>query len=305
MQNMKPLSRRTFLQAGMATCAAAMAPMAWAYPLGVAPGIQLYTVGTALVADQAGTLQALAAIGYRYVEAYPSGARSSAAAFRRQLDAARLKCPSVHMSFNDADMQQHFADAQTAGASYVVSSTLLPDHFDRSGAPQGMAIFDTLTADDYLRLAEKANSAGRMARAAGLQFAYHNHYHEFRDLGSGQIGYDILLQNTDPALVAFEIDCGWMIVAGHDPVHYLRSDPGRIRMLHIKDFLPGTAAFTGGTGRPAGTELGRGRIDYRPIFAAAATAGVRSYFVEQEPPFPDGITPLEAARIDYQYLHTL
>jgi sugar phosphate isomerase/epimerase len=304
MTNLPSLSRRTFVQASMATCAAAMAPKAFADPLGIAPGIQLYTVGDALQTNQFSILQALAAIGYRNVEAYP-GVKSSAQEFRKQLDAAGLRCPSIHMPFTDEDMQPHFADAHTIGASYVVSSVLLPDHFDRSLAKSGIGVMDTLTPDDYLRIAEKANNAGTLAKAAGLQFAYHNHYFEFRYLGKGVMGYDLLLKNTDPSLVKFEIDCGWMIVAGHDPIDYLRSHPGRIPMLHIKDFIAAPSAFTGGAGRPSGNELGRGKIDYRPVFAAAAKAGVRFYFVEQEPPFPAGMTSIEAAKIDYQYLHTL
>jgi sugar phosphate isomerase/epimerase len=129
---------------------------------------------------------------------------------------------------------------------------------------------------------------------------YHNHDFEFAEQAGGAIGYDLLLRETDPRLVQFEIDCGWMVVGGRDPRDYFARYPGRFPMIHVKDFLP--AASHGGA-RP-GAELGHGMIDYGPIFAAAEKAGLRHYFAEQEGPFTR-MSQIDAARQAYDYLRKL
>ena len=106
--------------------------------------------------------------------------------------------------------------------------------------------------------------------------------------------YDELLKHTDPAKVSFELDCGWVIVGGQDPVHYLKQYPTRIVMLHVKDFKDN---------KPPSVELGTGSIDYKPIFAAAAAAGhIRHAFVEQEE-FQGPI--MEALKVDAEYMKRL
>jgi sugar phosphate isomerase/epimerase len=156
-----------------------------------------------------------------------------------------------------------------------------------------------MSLDEAKRTAEIANHIGASARQAGLQFTYHNHNFEFADQGGGAIGYDVLLKETDPQLVKFEIDCGWMIFAGYDPVEYIRKYPHRFPMIHVKDFLP-----QGKGGQMQGAELGRGTVDYKPIFAAATQAGLQHYFVEQEGPFAR-MSPLEAAKVDCDYLRAI
>jgi sugar phosphate isomerase/epimerase len=152
----------------------------------------------------------------------------------------------------------------------------------------------------YRRMAGLANAIGTQAKRAGVTFTLHNHNMEFRQI-DGTTGFDLLLQETDPALVGLEMDCGWVRVAGADPVRYLKNHPGRFPLLHIKDFQKAAQPRTA-PGGPPGRPLGRGFIDYRPIFAAAR--GVKHYFVEQEPPYRE-FTSLEAARISYQYLQSL
>jgi sugar phosphate isomerase/epimerase len=129
---------------------------------------------------------------------------------------------------------------------------------------------------------------------------YHNHDFEFAEQEHGAIGYDLLLNETDPGLVQFEIDCGWMVVGGRDPRDYFGRYPGRFPMIHVKDFL----AVAGHDAAPPGAELGHGMIDYGPIFAAAEKAGLKHYFAEQEGPFTR-MSPLEAARQAYDYLRKL
>jgi sugar phosphate isomerase/epimerase len=280
------LSRRNFLVSGLA----AVAAPAFAAPLGLTPGIQLYTVGDALRTDTPGTLKALRAIGYRSVETNEFG-RYSPRDFRRLLDDAGLACASCHLNFKDGDNGALYETAHLLGASFVASAGL----FGAAGANPA-----TADAAAFHKMATLANQIGGQAKRAGLSFALHNHNMEFRPM-AGATGFDLLLKQTDPALVGMEMDCGWVRVAGADPVRYLRDHPGRFPLLHIKDFQRPAGPRTA-PGGPPGSPLGRGFIDYRPIFAAAK--GVKHYFVEQEPPYPS-FTSLEAARISFRYLEGL
>lgn len=272
--------------------------LAWARTSPVLPadfpiGLQLYSVGNDLRKDVPGTLRQVRAIGYQRVETAGFGGLT-AKAFRVQLDQAQLVCPSTHLQMQSGDLASLFDDAHTVGAHYVVSSGSF------ASKSQGQ------TLDGYLAMAEHLNDMGRKAKAAGLQYAYHNHNFEFRKLDGDKIGYDVLLKQTDPKLVDFELDCGWMVAAGYNPVEYFRNYPGRYRMLHIKDFVATSTPSTSlaRDERPQGTELGRGHIDYKPILLAAQKAGIHDYYVEQEPPFPD-MPALAAVKVDYQYLRAL
>ena len=150
-----------------------------------------------------------------------------------------------------------------------------------------------LTLDDWRWSADQFNQVATKVEDAGMRFAYHNHYAEFGAI-DGILPYDELLKHTDPAKVSFELDCGWVIVGGQDPVHYLKQYPTRIVMLHVKDFKDN---------KPPSVELGTGSVDYTPIFAAAAAGGhIRHAFVEQEE-FQGPI--MEALAVDAKYMKRL
>jgi sugar phosphate isomerase/epimerase len=293
---MPRLSRRQFLQQGSVAAAAlatSFAQSARALPASRPIGIQLYTVADALQKDVSGTLKQIRGIGYAEVET-AGFASLTAKQFRAAIDDAGLACHSAHLQMNAPDLGPVFEDAQALGAHYVVCSAMLAT--SPGSAP---------TADDYKTLAARLNDIGKQAQQANLQYAYHNHNFEFRAFSDGKIGYDVLLAETDPALVDFELDCGWMIAAGFNPIQYFQNFPHRYKMLHIKDFVAGSKISTSLTiDRPQGTELGRGHIDYTPILDAAAKTDVEHIFVEQEPPFPD-MSSLDAAKVDYNYLRTL
>jgi sugar phosphate isomerase/epimerase len=295
---MLSISRRRFLQSGAIAGAASLLPLAHGKShaaLARAPlGIQLYTVGKELESDVRGTLRQIAAIGYAEVET-AGFAGLTAAEFRDEVTRAGLHCHSAHMQWGAQDLGPLFDDAHTLGVDFVVSSALFPPV--AGGAP---------AVDDYKKLAAKLNDIAQKTRNAGLQYAYHNHNFEFKELGIGTIGYDILLGETDPSLVAFELDCGWMIAAGFQPIEYFKKYPRRYSMLHIKDFVAGSKISTSLAPnlRPQGTELGRRHIDYKPILDAAARTAVKYIYVEQEPPFPD-MPALDAAKVDYDYLRRL
>jgi sugar phosphate isomerase/epimerase len=261
------------------------------------PGIQLYTINEALRADPAGALKRLKQIGFAEVESAGFG-KLSAKQFRGLLDEAGLTCPSAHLQFDPANPGPAFEDAHALGAKFAVSSYMRSLVLGRD-APKEL-LKSGMSLDEAKRTAELANQFGEAAQRAGLQFVYHNHNFEFADQGGGLIGYDMLLKQTDRRLVQFEMDCGWMIFAGHDPVDYFKKFPRRFPMIHVKDFLPRVSGDTD----MKGAELGHGTVDYRPIFAAGAQAGLRHYFVEQEGPFAR-MSPVEAAQVDYDYLRSI
>jgi sugar phosphate isomerase/epimerase len=293
-------SRRQFLirsGLGVATLAAFRLPrVATANPAGKRPGIQLYTIDAEMRADPLGSLKRLRQIGFVEVESAGYGALS-AKQFRGLLDHAGVSCPSAHLQFDVDNLGRAFEAAHALGATYAVSS-IMRSLVLGANAPKD-ALKTGMSLDEAKRTAELANRIGASARRAGLQFTYHNHNFEFVDQGGGAIGYDLLLKETDPQLVKFQIDCGWMIFAGHDPVEYFDKYPNRFPMIHVKDFLPRENGDT----EMRGAELGRGTVDYRPIFTAAK-AHLQHYFVEQEGPFTR-VSPLEAAQVDFDYLRAI
>ena len=302
-------SRRDFLiGTGSALAASSFAlghssPL-FANPLGKPIGLQLYTVGDQLKKDYDGTLRQIAAIGYREVELAGVFGKTPVE-IKNSLQAAGLHCGSVHMGAGG--MEEAVPLATELGAKYVISSVTLPKppNPGKFDVKAFMAQMAALTLDDYKSMAQRCNELGEQAKKAGLQFGYHNHNFEFKPFPGG-IGYDELLRGTDPSLVKFELDCGWMSAAGHDPAAYIAKYPNRYRLLHIKDFQPTASPSVGldESSRPKPAELGRGHVDYRPIFAAAKKSEVEWYYVEQEPPFT-AMPALDAIKVDFDYLQKL
>jgi sugar phosphate isomerase/epimerase len=274
-------------------------------------GLELYTVGADMKKDPAGTLKQVAAAGYTQVE-LTSSAMGPAKELRQMLDDNGLKNPAGH--FMLAELQDHFDEkvesARVLGQTFLVTTVPGFPSAPNAAPPTGMMEFinrlNNMTLDDWKWNAEQYNKLGERVKAAGMQLGYHNHNLDFHPYGS-TTGYDELLRLTDGNLVKLELDCGWMTVAGHDPVKYLGKYPERYVSLHMKDFKKGftpTTKLGPGPGAPVGTELGRGVIDYAPILAAARKTRVRTVYVEQEPPFTE-MPALEAMKVDYKYLKQL
>lgn len=129
--------------------------------------------------------------------------------------------------------------------------------------------------------------------------SYHNHNLEFAPVG-GTTGWDILMRETDPALVSFEMDIGWVAAAGCDPIEVLRANPHRIRMLHVKDVDPATK-FNFAV-QQVSAPIGKGIVKWGPLLHLAQQQGVTSYFVEQEPPF--ATNAFDAIAQSIAYLHS-
>jgi sugar phosphate isomerase/epimerase len=302
---MRGISRRKFLKTASASVAfaAACTEARWlmANPLGLPLGLQLYSVRDLLPKDYEGTLRELSALGYREVEAAGFFGRS-ASDVKHAMEQAGLHCVSAHYSY--ADLAPRLAEAiefgTALGLEYIIcASPGLPDGSPAKSADKKVAR-EAMTLGDWRWNAEQFNRMGERVNAAGIKFGYHNHTAEFRAV-DGVVIYDELLRLTDPAKVTMEMDCGWVIVAGKNPVDYFRRYPTRISLLHVKDFQLGGGPGSD-TDPPPSAELGRGNIDYRPIFAAAKKTDIKHAFIEQE---QYDMPPLEALKIDAEYMKAL
>ena len=300
-------SRRDFLKLAGAASVAAFAfrnvlPLD-AYPLGLPLGLQLYSLRELLPKDFDGTLKAIAAAGYTEVEAAGFYAMS-APEFKQSMTTAGLKCVSAHypLSMLQPQLESIITYANQLGLQYIVcSSPSLEDPSRVKLAPKDPgyheAWVNAFTLDDWKWNAQQYNEIGARVKGYDMKFGYHNHTTEFRKL-KNVVPYDQLIKLTDPDLVTFEMDCGWVSVAGYNPVEFLNKYPTRISMLHVKDF-----DLKKGTEHLQSTELGHGTIDYRPIFEAAKKEGhITHYFVEQE---DFDMPPLEAIKIDAEYMQNL
>jgi sugar phosphate isomerase/epimerase len=153
--------------------------------------------------------------------------------------------------------------------------------------------------------AAQLNEWGRIAQKFGMKILVHNHDQEFEPLAdSSSTTYDVLLAETDPALVTFELDIGWAVFAGQDPIEMFDRNPGRFELWHVKDFSGTVTSGEDGEERPDFTFVGHGDIDYPTIFTYAETAGLKHYYVEQDNA-PDTGESLEEAAASYVSLVNL
>ncbi len=241
------------------------------------PGIQLYTVRTSMATDVPGTLRAIAGIGYREVEFAGYGDHSPQQV-RGLLDDLNLDSPSSHVDavvIRDNPLSL-IETATVIGHDYLTIAWLNPD--DRQGL------------DDYKRWAETFNRAGEVCRENGIRLAYHNHDFEFLSI-DGQVPFDILLSETDSALVDFEMDMFWVRKGGEDIVDILNRAPGRFTMAHIKDMDE----------QGNMVEVGVGVIDFESILGNEAASGFRHLFVEHDQPSD----PFKSAAISHLALSSI
>ncbi len=277
-------TRREFIGGAAAGLAAlGIGPLALAKKADRPLGVQLYTVRS-LMSDVAGTLKAIRKIGYRTVETYVAEYKMSAKDLRAAIVDAGLEVPSAHFGYNDFDSR--FDYAKELGTELVVCS-MVPLTIANS-------------ADGYKRGADQYNTWGAKAKTMGMKFGFHNHNVEFKEYG-GKTGLEILLENTDPALVYWQMDCYWVAQAGHDPVAMLRKYGKRIESLHVKDRKP-NATVTLETGKDSAffTEVGNGTLDWKTILRL--TEHVPYLFVEQD---QTDKPPLESLQISFDNLQKL
>jgi len=309
----RSLTRRSLLIRSAAVVAGAQAAgviRLWGADGESKPGVQMYMVIAEFKKDPAGTLAKLAAIGYGYVEAFAM-AIANIGEFKRMVGDAGLGCPSGHFAFGFVPTERLLDDASALGVRYAVSSVMPPEQPKIDDLKNGnlgaiMEMLNHLTADDFKRMAAKANEIGESARKHGLVFAYHNHNVEFRKLEGGTTGYEILLKETDPSLVKLEVDAGWMAAGGADPAALIAANAERVKLMHFKDFSTVTPPINE-LGPEAGShivDLGAGVAPLKAAYEAARKAGTEYFIVDHDPPF-HGKTAMEAAKVDYAYVAVL
>jgi sugar phosphate isomerase/epimerase len=267
------ISRRTFIhQAGAFASAAFALPTLQSRPR-YKMGLQLYTIRAALRTDVEGSLKRIAAMGYQEVETYGFDPATTgfyglpAKTFAARLREHDLTAVSGHYDLNrfagtSVDDLKRYVDqcivgAQSIGQQYI-TWPLIDEGFR--------------TIERFKVVAERLNIAGAQIKKAGLQLAYHNHDFEFVEQ-NGQIGYDVIIKETDPALVKLQMDLYWIAHGSKLTANeWFKRQPGRFVMWHVKDMHKVSRDYT---------ELGNGTIDFTRIWPDATLAGLKHFFVEQ------------------------
>ena len=258
-------------------------------------GLQLYTIRTEIEKDFEGTLEKVAAIGYKEVE-FAGYFDHTPQDVRKMLESNGLTAPSAHVDYASLESKwtQVVESAQTIGHQYLVNV--------------GIALHLLGEPDIWRRAADVFNRAGEFSKRAGIQFAYHNHYLEFIPV-NGKKPYDLLLESCDPDLVKMEIDFCWMAAVEQDPFTYFERFPGRFPLAHVKQLrklptrTPGDEVGTVFWQKtiPDITEVGEGVIDWKSTLSQAMQSGTQHFFVEHDA----AQSPLESIKMSYDYLEKL
>lgn len=250
-----------------------------------AVGLALYTVRNIVLNRPAEVLKAVADLGYTEVEIM----RSQVAVLTPHLKRLAIKPVSMHFetplitgnwqAWKDAEMPP-IEDTYTFEKALEVAG--------EGGIPN--VVFNYLPPkergelDYYRSLSDKLNAAAEKCRAAGLRLWYHNHNFEFMPKTGGR-PIDVLLERLDRKLISLEVDLFWVSMAGLDPVEFVRQQTGRVVAVHLKDRAPNVSVpryDISSVPKDTYEEVGRGVLNFAEIFKAAARAGVKHYFIEQD-----------------------
>lgn len=290
-------TRRGFLKTALLSAMAVAERRAWALER-VPLGVQLFTVRRQAQRGLPDVLDQIRRIGYQEVETFPSLYTFSAEALRHMIVDAGLQAPSGHFSYED--LGTRFDYASELGLEWMVCSMIPPTLWN--------------SFEGFRAAAKQFNTWAARAKDMGIRFAFHNHDYEFRPLPSpariaagpgitAKTGYDVLMQETDPELVFFEVDCYWVAQAGRDPLSLLRLLGNRLKLLHLKDRAPGfPTSFDMGQSSSHFVPVGRGTLDWPSILAEAERLHVEHYFVEQD---QTKGPPIDALRDSYRYLESI
>jgi sugar phosphate isomerase/epimerase len=246
-------------------------------------GLQLWSVRDNMSKDARGTLKDVASYGYKQIESF-EGSKGifwgmSNTDFKKYMDELGMTIISSHCDINK-DFEKKAAEAAAIGMKYLMCPYKGPQK----------------SIDDFKKFADEFNQKGEICKKNGIRFAYHNHDYSFKPIG-GQVPQEVMMQNTNPALVDFEMDIYWVVTAGEDPEAWLRKYPNRFRACHVKDRIKNS------TEHDASCILGEGSINFPKILKTAKANGVEYYIVEHER--WDNTTPLKAAEADAVYMKKL
>jgi sugar phosphate isomerase/epimerase len=245
-------------------------------------GIQLYSLRDILPADAFGIINKLSAAGYSSIESYEGEQGvywgKSAKEFDSFLKSSGLTMPSFHCNVFE-NFEKKVADAASIGVQYVICPWIGPQK----------------SLDDYKKMAARFNEMGAICKKNGVRFAYHNHDYSFKPM-NGVTPQTILLEETDPKLVFFEMDIYWVVAAGGDPIEWFERYPNRFRLAHIKDRSKKPVADEGKNS----VVIGTGTIDFASILQTGRAKGLKEFIFEQEANYGKG--PLESAIASLKYL---
>lgn len=268
-------NRRTFLkQTGLVSAGMFLGKpdMLFAKPSNLKVGLQLYSLRDYLAKDIKGVIAKVAKAGYQEVETYGYDTAKktfwglSPKEFKMLLADNGLKSPSGHYGVDEIMTNGKEDDLKLCieAAAQLGQETLVVPH---------LADKFRKTAADLHKIADNVNKIARVAKQSGIKTGYHNHNFEFQPV-DGVMLEDILLKETDPKLVTFEMDIYWVVRAGQDPVKLIQEHPGRFSMWHIKDMDK--------VKHDLNTEVGSGSIDFKKIFEYQKLSGVKHIYMEQE-----------------------
>ncbi len=270
---MSAISRRAFLKNGAAHAATAgvLASVGAlnlrANPLDMPIGCQTWPVREMIAKDFSGTIKQLAAAGFQSIElCSPVGyadegfgglAKYKGAELRKILGDVGVTCISSHFQIEElrANQQDRIAWAKDVGLTQMLVPTL-----DGPKSP---------TRDDVKRAADEYNKMAANAAQAGIQQGLHTEDFELSTVG-GQRTYDLLLSLLDPKLVKFQFQVA-NISRGYDAAEYFTKYPGRFLSMHAQGWSTQTKKMA---------PVGQDSLDWKKIFSAAKTAGIKNYFVE-------------------------
>jgi sugar phosphate isomerase/epimerase len=233
-------------------------------------GLQLYSVRHEMSKDVPGTLALVRRLGFEEVEG-GTFRGMTAQQSRELLDKHALKCVSTGTSYEVLRDRPEslIPTAKTLGARYVMCAWIPHPRgkFSEQNCRDAIAVF---------------NKAGEVLHAAGLQFAYHIHGFEFQPYQNGTL-FDLMVAETKPEFVSFELDVFWAVHGGADPVKLLQRYGPRFTLMHVKDLKKGvTGNLTGNAPDSESVPVGAGQVDWPAVLREAQRADLKHYFIEDE-----------------------
>jgi sugar phosphate isomerase/epimerase len=234
-------------------------------------GLQLYSLRADFAKDVPSTLDKVASFGIKEVELAGTYDKTPEE-FLKLLQARGLHAVSGHFSFDRyrTEPEKVAAEAKALGLKYA-GCAWIPhkDDFDEAEARDAVAVF---------------NHAGEILAKEGIQFFYHTHGYEFQPFEKGTL-FDLLMKETNPKYVTFQMDVFWIVHPGQDPAKLLMAYPNRWALMHVKDMKPGTKGdLTGHTDVSNDVQIGTGKLNWPSILSAAKKVGIKYYFIEDESP---------------------
>jgi sugar phosphate isomerase/epimerase len=282
MQTNRQLLLRTM---GCLAVACSCGSLAFAAATGIGPsfkgpvGLQLYSLRDQFSKDVPGTLDEVKRFGIRYAELAGTYGLTPDQ-FKARLAERGIEPISAHFPYEEYrdDPEGVALKAKALGLKYA-GCAWIPHQgdFDEKTCRAAAAVF---------------NRAGEALAKHGLKFFYHCHGYEFQPFGQGTL-FDLLMTETNPRFVSYEMDIFWVVFPNQDPVKLFEKYGKRWKLVHLKDMKKGTptGALTGSTDVKNDAALGAGIMDLPAILRAAKKAGVKWYFIEDESPWSEQQIP--------------